>query len=81
VNYGSAAIPVLGWVSKAGKASAAVKAGTALPAAKTWFGKSAVEFGKKKQLGKDAGWTGSSNHSGHRGRGLPCFSKHQYVSG
>jgi len=52
VNYGSAAIPVLGWVSKAGKASAAVKAGTALPAAKTWFGKSAVEFGKKSNLAK-----------------------------
>jgi hypothetical protein len=50
VNYGSAAIPVLGWVSKAGRASAALKAGTAMPAAKTWFGKSAVEFGKKSKL-------------------------------
>ena len=50
VNYGSAAIPVLGWVSKAGRASAAVKAGTALPAARTWFGRSAVTFGKKSSL-------------------------------
>ena len=50
VNYGSAAIPVLGWVSKAGRASAALKAGTAMPAAKTWFGRSAVTFGKKSKL-------------------------------
>ena len=50
VNYGSAAIPVLGWVSKAGRAATAVKAGTALPAASSWFGKSAVTFGRSSTL-------------------------------
>jgi hypothetical protein len=50
VNYGSAAIPVLGWVSKAGKASVALKTGAALPVAKTWFGRSAINFGKKSNL-------------------------------
>ena len=46
VNYGAPGIGVFNWVSKAKKAADAARAGTLLPAAKTWFGKSAETFGR-----------------------------------
>ena len=46
VNYGAPGIGVFSWVSKADKARKAYKAGTLMPAARTWFGKSAELFGK-----------------------------------
>jgi hypothetical protein len=46
VNYGAPGIGVFNWVSKADKARRALQAGTALPRAGTWFGKSAQAFGR-----------------------------------
>jgi len=46
VNYGAPGIGVFSWVSKADKARRALQSGTAIPAARTWFGKSAVKFGE-----------------------------------
>ena len=46
VNYGAPGIGVFSWVSKADKARKALQSGTAIPAARTWFGKSAEMFGR-----------------------------------
>ena len=46
VNYGAPGIGVLSWVSKADKARRALKAGTKIPDATSWFGKSAQAFGR-----------------------------------
>ena len=44
VNYGAPGLGVFSWVSKVDKTRRALQSGTALPTAKTWFGKSAQSF-------------------------------------
>ena len=46
VNYGAPGVGVFSWVSKADKARKALQSGTAIAAARTWFGKSAEMFGR-----------------------------------
>ncbi|MCH9787290.1 MAG: hypothetical protein K0U55_12770 [Gammaproteobacteria bacterium] len=46
VNYGAPGVGVFSWVSKADKARRALKAGTKIPDATSWFGKSAQAFGR-----------------------------------
>ena len=46
VNYGAPGVGVFSWVSKADKARRALKSGTKIPDATSWFGKSAQAFGR-----------------------------------